>query len=85
MSLFQDLITANLLIVGALVAVLEALKQAGLVPVRMIELVAVILGALATVVLRGVSVEAVFMASRTLTSPDKGKSRTINCWDSASR
>ncbi len=59
MNLFQDLITANLLTVGALVAILEALKQAGLIPVRMIELVAVILGALATVALRGPSVEAI--------------------------
>lgn len=55
-NFFSELIFANLVIVGALVAVLEALKK--LVPVKYIELLAVGLGALATVAYRGATVES---------------------------
>lgn len=54
---FEELIIRNVLVVGALVAVLEAMKK--FVPVQFIDLLAVILGALATVAYRGMTVESV--------------------------
>lgn len=54
----NELVLNNLLIVFAIIAVLEALKKIGL-PVKYIELVSIVIGAVFTMLLNGIAFEAV--------------------------
>lgn len=54
----KELFTSNILSIFALVGILEAVKKVG-IPVKYIELLSIVLGAVVNVLLTGPSIEAV--------------------------
>ena len=57
MNIIQELIISNILTVVALVAVLEAIKK--LIPTKYIELTALILGSVVTILIKGLTPESI--------------------------